>query len=152
MENKKLIKVDKEERIDKFLSEKLNVSRNQIESLIKKGFVKINDNKVKKGGIKLKKNDKIEVTLPEVTEKETKKADFDIPILYEDEDLLVINKPPGIVVHPAPSVKEPTLVDWLKQNNYSLSTLAGEERFGIVLKPIIFPGNFLLNILQSNEV
>jgi 23S rRNA pseudouridine1911/1915/1917 synthase len=53
-------------------------------------------------------------------------------VLYEDEDLLVINKPPGIVVHPAPSVKEPTLVDWLKQNNYSLSTIAGEERFGIV--------------------
>ncbi|GAX87254.1 23S rRNA pseudouridine1911/1915/1917 synthase [Lebetimonas natsushimae] len=134
MDNGKLLNfiADKEIRLDKFLTEKLNVSRNQIEALIKKGFVKINENIAKKGGIKLKRNDKIEVILPEVTEKKTQKADFDIPVLYEDEDLLIINKPPGIVVHPAPSVKEPTLVDWLKQNNYSLSTIAGEERFGIV--------------------
>jgi 23S rRNA pseudouridine1911/1915/1917 synthase len=134
MEHVKLIHLvsNKEERIDKFLSEKLNVSRNQIEALIKKGHVKINETKAKKGGIKLKTNDRIEVIIPEVREKETKKADFDIPVLYEDDDLIVINKPPGIVVHPAPSVKEATLVDWLKQNNYSLSTIAGEERFGIV--------------------
>jgi 23S rRNA pseudouridine1911/1915/1917 synthase len=134
MENGKLINLtaDKEIRLDKFLSEKLDVSRNQIESLIKKRFVKINDSQAKKGGIKLKKGDIIKVTLPEIKEKKTKKADFDIPVIYEDEDLLIINKPPGIVVHPAPSVKEPTLVDWLKQNNYSLSTIAGEERFGIV--------------------
>jgi len=46
--------------------------------------------------------------------------------------VLVINKPPGIVVHPAPSYKEATLVDWLKQKGYSLSTIAGDERFGIV--------------------
>jgi 23S rRNA pseudouridine1911/1915/1917 synthase len=123
---------DKEERVDKFLSNKLNVSRNQIENLIKKGLVKVENKPIKKGGIKLKKNQKIEVTIPPLEEKETKKADFDIHILYEDEDLLVINKPPGIVVHPAPSFKEATLVDWLKQNNYSLSTIAGEERFGIV--------------------
>jgi 23S rRNA pseudouridine1911/1915/1917 synthase len=125
-------KADKEERVDKFLSNKLNVSRNQIENLIKKGLVKIEDKTIKKGGIKLKKNQKIEVTIPQLEEKETKKANFDIPILYQDEDLLIINKPPGIVVHPAPSFKEATLVDWLKQNNYSLSTIAGEERFGIV--------------------
>ncbi|WP_024787857.1 MULTISPECIES: RluA family pseudouridine synthase [unclassified Lebetimonas] len=133
-ENEKLLHftADKIERLDKFLSEKLDVSRNQVEGLIKKELVKINKKTAKKGGIKLKQNDKIEVTIPNLKEKKTKKADFDIPVLYEDDDLIVINKPPGIVVHPAPSVKEATLVDWLKQNNYSLSTIAGEERFGIV--------------------
>jgi len=123
---------DKNIRLDKFLSEKLNVSRNQIEQLIKKEAVKINNSVAKKGGIKVKEKDIINITLPQKNETEYKKADFDIPILYEDNDLLVINKPSGIVVHPAPSVKEATLVDWLKENNFSLSTIAGEERFGIV--------------------
>jgi len=123
---------DKETRLDKFLSERLNISRNQIEQLIKKGLVKLNSQTAKKGGLKLKNGDIIEYQTPKKEEKEYKKANFDIPILYEDEDLLVINKPPGIVVHPAPSVKEPTLVEWLKQNGFSLSTIAGDERFGIV--------------------
>ena len=123
---------EKSERLDKFLSKKLNISRNQIEQLIKKGFVKINSKTAAKGGIKLKESDIIEYEIPNVQSKEYKKADFDIPVLYEDEDLLVINKPPGIVVHPAPSVKEATLVDWLKQKGFTLSTIAGEERFGIV--------------------
>jgi len=124
---------DVNDRVDKFLAKKLNVSRNQVESLIKKSCVKINQKIIKKGGEKLKVGDIVEVTFLEVTKlNEKKDVDFDIDILYEDEDLMVINKPPKLVVHPAPSVKEATLVDWLKSKNYSLSTLAGEERFGIV--------------------
>ncbi|MDX1295359.1 MAG: RluA family pseudouridine synthase, partial [Sulfurimonadaceae bacterium] len=53
-------------------------------------------------------------------------------IVYEDDDLLVINKPSGVTVHPAPSVKEATLVDWLKLKGIRLSTISGEERHGIV--------------------
>jgi len=123
---------DKKERLDKFLSSKLNISRNQIEQLIKKELVKVNSKIAKKGGIKLNIGDIVEFKTPKIKEKETKEVNFDIPILYEDEDLLVINKPPGVVVHPAPSVKEATLVDWLKEKEFSLSTIAGEERFGIV--------------------
>jgi 23S rRNA pseudouridine1911/1915/1917 synthase len=59
-------------------------------------------------------------------------VDFDVEVLYEDDYLLVVNKPSGLVVHPAPSVKEPTLVDWLIQKGISLSTISGEERHGIV--------------------
>jgi len=119
--------------VDKFLTKKLDVSRNQIESLIKKSCVKINQKVIKKGGEKLKIGDLVEVTFPDIKKLDNKKnVEFDIDILYEDEDLMVINKPPKLVVHPAPSVKEATLVDWLKSKNYSLSTLAGEERFGIV--------------------
>ncbi|QCI29203.1 RluA family pseudouridine synthase [Caminibacter pacificus] len=129
---KKEIIATTNERVDKFLSKELNENRNQIEQLIKKGLVKVNSKPIKKGGVKLKQGDIIEITFPKTEEKESKKADFDIPILYEDEDLLIINKPPGVVVHPAPSYKEATLVDWLKQKGYSLSTIAGDERFGIV--------------------
>ena len=120
------------ERLDKFLSKELNIARNQIEQLIKKGLVKINSQTVKKGGIKLKEGDIVEYEIPVVEKSENKNVDFEIPILYEDDDLLVINKPPGIVVHPAPSVKDATVVDWLKEKGFSLSTIAGDERFGIV--------------------
>jgi len=128
----KTLTATSKERVDKYLASVLKENRNQIEQLIKKGYVQINGKTVKKGGIKLKNGDKITLLPPKKEEKEYKKADFDIPVLYEDEDLLIINKPPGVVVHPAPSYKEPTLVDWLKEKNFSLSTLAGEERFGIV--------------------
>lgn len=124
---------DKNERVDKFLSKKLNVSRNQIELLIKNSLVKVNGKNIKKGGVKLNPLDTVEAEFKNVEKsKENYEVDFDIPVLYEDEDLLVINKPPGIVVHPAPSVKSATVVDWLKSKNYTLSNIAGEERFGIV--------------------
>ena len=126
------IVADKEERIDKFLSEKLNIPRNQIQELIKKELVKVNNKVIKKGGVKLKIKDLIEYTPLKPKIQEKKEVNFDIPILYEDEDLLVINKPPGIVVHPAPSVKEATIVDWLKKKGFNLSNIAGEERYGIV--------------------
>ena len=120
------------QRLDKFLSEKLQTSRNQIENIIKKGLVSVNSKTAKKGGIKLNIGDVVNIETPVIEKKEYKKVNFDIPVLYEDEDLLVINKPSGIVVHPAPSVKEATVVDWLKAKGFSLSNLAGEERFGIV--------------------
>ena len=127
-----ILTAQKEIRLDKFLSEALNIPRNQILELIKKGAVKVNQKQVKKGGIKLKNGDIIEYQILKPEIKKEKKVEFEIPILYEDEDLLVINKPPGIVVHPAPSVKEATVVDWLKEKGFNLSNIAGEERYGIV--------------------
>ena len=124
---------EKNDRVDKFLSQKLNVSRNQIEQLIKNSLVQVNSKTVKKGGVKIQVGDVVDVEMKKSKPtKEDYEVDFDIPVLYEDECLLVINKPPGVVVHPAPSVKEATLVDWLKSKNIRLSTIAGEERFGIV--------------------
>jgi len=120
-----ILKVDKEIRLDKFLSEKLNTSRNQIENLIKKELVLINQKKAKKGGIKLKKDDTIEILKPIKEEKEIKKVDFEVPILYEDEDLLVVNKPPFIVVHPAPSVKE----------NFAVTVGRKLPSYGTILSP-----------------
>ncbi len=121
-----------ESRLDKYLSQKLEESRNQIEQLIKKEYVKVDGKTITKTGYKLKENQEILVELPVAQESVAYAVDFDVEIIYEDEHILVINKPYDLVVHGAPSVKEATLVDWLKTKNISLSTISGEERHGIV--------------------
>lgn len=123
----------KSARLDQELALYLKISRNQVLSLIKGGNVSVNDKVVTKAGFNLNLDDKISFILPQTTQIQSEfKAKFDVEILYEDSDILVINKPIGVTVHPAPSVKEATLVEWLKQKNYTLSTIGGVERAGIV--------------------
>ncbi len=137
--NKNFI-VNEVNRLDKFLALNIDASRNQIEQLIKKGFVTVDGKKSTKTGLKLKENQEINVDFPETQINPIKDEAFtnsslegkDVKIIYEDEDILVINKPYNLTVHDAPSVKDATLVDWLKQKNISLSTISGEERHGIV--------------------
>ncbi|MBD3788901.1 MAG: RluA family pseudouridine synthase [Campylobacterales bacterium] len=119
-------------RIDKILATQLNVSRNQVEKLIKDGLVSVNGKTITKSSFKVDEGDEVVYEFKEAQKKEAVEVDFDVEILYEDESILVINKPAGLVVHPAPSVKEPTLVDWLIHKGISLSTISGEERHGIV--------------------
>jgi 23S rRNA pseudouridine1911/1915/1917 synthase len=119
-------------RLDKVLSQYLNKSRNQVEQLIKEGLVKVNEKTITKTSFKVLPDDRIEYRFKMAIPKEKVVVDFDVEVLYEDEVMMVVNKPAGLVVHPAPSVKEATLVDWLVQRGISLSTLAGEERHGIV--------------------
>ncbi|MGD9552801.1 MAG: RluA family pseudouridine synthase [Arcobacteraceae bacterium] len=147
--NKNFI-VQEENRLDKFLSLNLEETRNQIEHLIKKECVKVDGKTVTKTGLKLKLNQNIEVFLPEVEKKEAQEIDFDVEIIYEDDDILVINKPSNLIVHDAPSVNEPTLVDWLKKKGISLSTISGEERHGIVHR-LDKGTSGLMVVAKSNE-
>lgn len=119
-------------RLDKFLSQKTQITRNQIENAIKNNMVLINNTIESKSSKKLKVGDCIIILETTKTISKTQEVDFDVDIIYEDDDLMVLNKPYNLTVHPAPSVKEATLVDWLKTKNISLSTLSGEERHGIV--------------------
>ena len=119
-------------RIDKVLASELDVSRNQVEKLVKDGLVSVNGKIITKNSFKVTEGDEIAYEFKEAEKREPVEIDFDVEILYEDEYLLVVNKPSGLVVHPAPSVKEPTLVDWLVKKGISLSTISGEERHGIV--------------------
>ncbi len=119
-------------RLDKILANQLDVSRNQIEKLIKDGLVTVNSKTITKTSFKVEEDDEIAYAFKEAEKREVAPVDFDVEVIYEDEYLLVVNKPAGLVVHPAPSVKEPTLVDWLIQKGISLSTISGEERYGIV--------------------
>jgi 23S rRNA pseudouridine1911/1915/1917 synthase len=125
------------DRLDKFLSIAIEQPRNQIEALIKNSCVKVDGKIAIKSGQKLKLGQEISVDFKEATPTESNFLDeeilqYDIKIIYEDAYILIVDKPVGLVVHDAPSVKEPTLVDWLKLKNISLSTLSGEERHGIV--------------------
>ncbi len=128
--------ISEQGRLDKLLSVQLSQSRNQIEKLIREGLVEVEGKCVTKPSFKLSEGDKIRYSFRQASLQTSSltsmTVDFDIDILYEDDDLLVVNKPSGLVVHPAPSVKEPTLVDWLVQKGISLSTISGEERYGIV--------------------
>ncbi|WQV01661.1 RluA family pseudouridine synthase [Helicobacter pylori] len=120
-------------RIDEFLAKELQISKNQALSLIKEGLVFCQKKEVKKGGLALKEGDAIALLTPKITPKPLKKElDLEIEVIFEDDDLLVLNKPPNLIVHKAPSVKEPTLVDWLESKNYELSNLGSKERYGIV--------------------
>lgn len=120
------------QRLDAFLAEQLEQSRNQIAQLIKGGHVQVDGAVCEKPGLKLKSDQHVVVILPQCEPSTPPPIDFDVPILYEDEHILVVDKPSGLTVHPAPSVSEPTLVDWLKHKDVRLSTLSGEERHGIV--------------------
>lgn len=122
-------------RVDTFLANELEIPKNQISHLIKNSLILINQKPCKKGGQGLLEGDEVDILEPplQTTSKSNfSNIDISIPIIYEDDEVLLLNKPPFLVVHNAPSVKEATLLDWLKARGFSLSTLAGEERFGIV--------------------
>lgn len=119
-------------RLDLFLSRELGQTRNQITQLIDQQCVSVDKKPTAKAGLKLKPSQSVHILFPEQKSTPALEIDFDVEVLYEDDDLLVINKPSSLTVHPAPSVKEPTLVDWLKHKGVALSTLSGEERHGIV--------------------
>ena len=120
------------ERLDTFLTSKIGQTRSQIAGLIKHECVFVDEKKVPRPGVKLKAGQVVMVEFPEPKQEKALDVNFDVEILYEDDDVLVINKPSGVTVHPAPSVKEATLVDWLKHKGIRLSTISGEERHGIV--------------------
>jgi len=91
----------RERRLDKYLHGRFaNYSRSMIQEIIKAGAVKVNG-KVVKQSFMLSPGDKIELTLPKLPEKEIQPEEIPLNILYEDNDIIVINKPADIIVHPA---------------------------------------------------
>ena len=121
------------ERIDKFLSCRLEeVSRSYIQKLIKEGHVSVNGKPVK-ANYKLGADDEICLEIPEAKEPDILPEDIPLDILYEDQDILVVNKPKGMVVHPAAGHYSGTLVNALMHHcKDSLSGINGVMRPGIV--------------------
>lgn len=119
-------------RLDRFISEELEEqSRSYIQSLIENGEVTVNDC-VKKSNYKLKKNDRISITIPDAKEYSIEPENIPIDIIYEDNDVIVINKRRGMTVHPAPGVYSGTLVNALLYHCKDLSGINGVLRPGIV--------------------
>ncbi len=147
-----LIKVEKERvnnRLDLFLVENLNESRNLITKNIKNGNILVNDKQVKAGYL-LKLNDEVNVDLKN-DDNGIESEDIDLDIYYEDEYLIVVNKPSGMVVHPAPGNHSHTLVNALMNHTKSLSDVNGEYRPGIVHR-IDKDTSGLLLISKDNKV
>ncbi|MGG0646817.1 RluA family pseudouridine synthase [Bacillus mycoides] len=122
----------KSERIDKFVAEiNSEWSRSQVQQWIKDGVVTVNGKSVK-GNYKVKGNDEITVTIPEPEELDIQPEDMNLEVYYEDADVLVVNKPRGMVVHPAPGHTKGTLVNGLMHHCTDLSGINGVMRPGIV--------------------
>jgi 23S rRNA pseudouridine1911/1915/1917 synthase len=119
-------------RLDHFLTEELkDLSRSRIQQLIKEGFIKVNQTIVK-NGYKLVLNDMVEVNIPEAKAMDIEAVDLALKVVYEDEDIIVIDKPKGLVVHPAKSHQSHTLVHGLLHQVAHLSGINGIIRPGIV--------------------
>ena len=121
------------ERIDKYLSEQLeDMTRSHIQKLIKENMVRVNGMAVK-SNFKLSASDQIEVEIPELKEPDILPENIPLDILYEDQDILVVNKPKGMVVHPAPGHHTGTLVNAIMYHcKDNLSGINGVMRPGIV--------------------
>ena len=119
-------------RLDVFLSEKLSdYSRSKFQQLIKEGFVKING-RVQKPSYFVQIGDKIEVEIPAKKEVEIIPEPIKLDIKYEDDDILVINKPKNMLTHPTEQETTGTLVNALLYNFKTLSDINGKMRPGIV--------------------
>lgn len=120
------------ERIDKFLSSYNDEwSRTQVQVWIKEGSVKVNDKPIKTN-YKCQLADKIVLVIPEPEPLDVIAEEMDLDIYYEDQDVLVVNKPKGMVVHPAPGHMNGTLVNGLMAHCRDLSGINGVLRPGIV--------------------
>ena len=121
-------------RIDKFLQFHLKkISRTKLQKLVKEGFVKINNKIINETSRKIQTKDEIEISFPLPKETHIKPNKMPLDILYEDKDVIVINKSPGLVVHPGVGNYKKTLVNGLLfhyKNN--LSEIGGKLRPGIV--------------------
>ena len=117
-------------RIDKYLTDNTDYTRSKIQKMIENGNILVN-NKQTKDSYKLKENDRI--TIEEYNEEiDIEPENIPLDIYYEDEDLIVVNKPSGMVVHPAPGNYSKTLVNALMYHTNNLSTINTSIRPGIV--------------------
>jgi len=125
--------VDKQgTRLDKYVSEQYpELSRTQTQKLISDGFIKVND-RVAKAGLKLNAGDRLTISLPPAAPSSLLPEAIPLNIIYEDDDLLVIDKPPGLAVHPAPGHSTHTLANAILSHLPSLPDTGDWRRPGIV--------------------
>lgn len=119
-------------RLDVFVAEKAECTRSHAKNLIEEGNVTVNGIKAAKSGALLKAGDVVVIVNPAPKELDLSPQDIPIEIVWQDEDFAVVNKPQGMVVHPAPGAYDNTLVNALLFKLSSLSGINGVARPGIV--------------------
>ncbi len=123
--------LDEEDRLDRFVSARLELSRTRVQRMIAQGLVRV-DGKVAGKSVRVDEGSRVSVLVPPSTEVEIVAEDIPLEILYEDESLLVVHKPAGMVVHPAPGHRSGTMVNALLHHIRDLSGVGGRLRPGIV--------------------
>ena len=119
-------------RIDSYIAERSDLTRSAVVNLIEKGNITINGKTVEKN-YKTKENDTINVIIPDPVKTEVEAQEIPLDVVYEDNDVIVVNKPQGMVVHPAAGNPDNTLVNALLSHcGDSLSGINGVVRPGIV--------------------
>src|SRR4051794_31499781 len=119
-------------RLDRFLAVELSdFSRSRLQDLIEKGFVRLNTETPRVRDI-VRTDDVVQLEIPAPEKIDAEAEDIALQILFEDDDLLVLNKPAGMVVHPGAGNQEHTLVNALLHHCTALSGIGGKERPGIV--------------------
>ena len=121
-------------RLDIFLSLKINnLSRSKIKKIILDGFVNLNNLTIKEPSKKIKYKDKVAIKLPPTKSSKISPNKMNLDILFNDRDIVVLNKAPGIVIHPGAGNRENTIVNGLIYHfKNNLSNIGGESRPGIV--------------------
>ena len=122
---------ESEIRLDKYLAENSEHSRATILKMLEEGFILVNDKK-EKASYKVKENDIIEIKDGFIKNTDVTATEMKLDIVYEDDDLMIVNKPSGLVVHPGSGNFDNTLVNGLMHYTNNLSDINGEERPGIV--------------------
>ncbi|MFH1349475.1 MAG: RluA family pseudouridine synthase [Pseudomonadota bacterium] len=124
---------DRDQRLDTFLAYRVpDLTRSRIQNLIKNGFVKINGDRLSKTSYRLKRGDHVELVVPPPLKYTLEPETIDFTPVYEDHSIIVLNKPSGLVIHPAPGHRTGTLVHGLLQHCKDLSGIGGVLRPGIV--------------------
>ena len=121
-----------ETRLDSLIAEHSELSRNRAQQLIREGQVTLNGVTVVKPSLLLREGDAVCVQIPEARESGIEAEDLPLPILYQDADIAVIDKPAGMVVHPCQGTPDGTVVNALLYHLTDLSGIGGECRPGIV--------------------
>jgi len=121
------------QRLDKFLVSSIEgFSRSRLQGLIQDGFVKVNGTPANKGGQMLEDGDEVEIRIPPATPSDLVPEDIPLQVVFEDEHLMVINKPAGMVVHPAAGHASGTLVHAALAHAPEMEGIGGEQRPGVV--------------------
>jgi 23S rRNA pseudouridine1911/1915/1917 synthase len=119
-------------RLDRFLANKLpEYSRSRLQQLVRTGFVRLNGATTRPRRL-VRSGDKIELTETPLEKIDNQPEPIPLEVLFEDKDIIVINKPPGLVVHPGAGHRQHTLVNALLSHCPTLSGIGGKERPGIV--------------------
>lgn len=127
-----IVEVDAGGRLDAYVAERMpGLSRSLVQKMISKGYILING-VVERPSYKVQLGDRVQVTVPPPEPTKIIAEEIPLDIVYEDEQIIVINKPKGMTVHPAPGSKTGTLVNAILAHSDDLSGIGGEERPGIV--------------------